>query len=250
MMSDYRLSLVFCAVDESDLLEDSFNKTFYNDSVCECLFVLSQNCSSACLETVKRFCSNEKCRYIFQTGFGLGNAIRSAFDEVCGTHIIFWPADDGMDDAALPKMIELSKENSDKIVTVSRWKRKGDFSNYGKIRKIINFISQRFFSLLFNSELTDFTNPTQIAPIDVYRQIRWEHEGFEFIPEMIFKPLKIGVQFIEVPCKNIERRTDKSHSGFLSLVKYYFVILKIRFMPQKSIYVRSKQTSDKMSETK
>ncbi len=237
MNEEYRLSVVFCAVNETCSLNEVYNKISSYGSASEYLFVLSRNASASCFETVKEICKNESCSCIVQKQDGLGCAIREGMESVNGTHMIFWPADDGMETASFPEMVALSKLNPDAIVTVSRWLKKDGMSDYGKIRKMVNFISQKMFAFLYRSDLTDFTNPTQIAPVALYRKIRWQGKGFDLIPEMIFKPLKIGCRFIEVPCKNLKRQEGSSNSRFLELVKYYYVILKIFFMKSKDITV-------------
>lgn len=228
MNNEYKLSLAFCAVDETDLLNAAFSKTFFNEEIVECVFVLSQDCSSDCLLTVKKLCENPNCRYVFQDRKGIGNAIKTVFAEARGTHLIIWPADDGMDASVLKEMICISKQNPEKFVKISRWLNKSSFVNYSRVRKLVNRISQKLFALLYNSKLTDFTNPTQIAPVDVYRKIKWGGDDFSFVPEMVLKPLRLGCEFIEIPCTDTEKRKGKSHGNLFELIKYYFVVLKIR----------------------
>lgn len=235
MEEKYRLSVVFCAVDETYSLFNSYSKIMQYNCACEYLFVLSQKVSLDCLETVKKICQNDNCNYFLQDGYGLGNAIRNGIEKVNGTHIIVWPADDGMDTSAFPEMVRLSKENPQKIISVSRWLEKNCFEGYGKIRKIINYFSQKMFAVLYKAPLTDFTNPTQIAPINIYRKIKWQGEKFDFVPEMTFKPLKLGCEFIEVPCKYQKRQEGSSNTSFFELVKYYFVIFKVHHMKESEL---------------
>ena len=227
MDNGYSLSVVCCATNESQSLLDTYLKISSFKCAVEYIFVLSQNASDLCVDTVKKICDNSDCRYFFQSRPGLGAAIRDAIENAKGSHIIVWPADDGMDTKSFPEMVRISQENPGKIVTVSRWLAKDGFENYGKFRKAINYVSQKAFAFLYKSELTDFTNPTQIAPIDVYRRINWQGEGWDFIPEFIFKPLKLGCEFIEVPCKNLSRKEGKSNADFLKLATYYIIILNI-----------------------
>ena len=52
---------------------------------------------------------------------------------------------------------------------------------------------------------------------------------------MIFKPLKIGCEFIEVPCRSIPREDGKTNGDFFKFAKYYPVIYKIHKMTEKDI---------------
>jgi len=234
-MEKYKLTVAFCATNETKALYDAYSKIREYDFADEYVFVLSETATDGCVKTVNCICDDSDCRYVFQKAPGLGNAIREAIVEAKGSHIIIWPADDGMDTKSFPEMVRLSKENPEKIVSVSRWLEKNGFDGYGALRKAVNFVSQKLFAFIYKSSLTDFTNPTQIAPIKFYKRINWQGQGWDLIPELIFKPLKSGCEFIEVPCKNFSRKEGKSNSSFFKLAPYYLIILKIYFMPVDEI---------------
>lgn len=228
--NSYTLSVIFCAVDETDALKDAFESIDKSAYISEFIFVLSKSASKKCVETAAKLCRDKRCRLIFQSGKGLGNAIKNAIDAARTSHMIVWPSDGGMDVSAIKTMVSLSQKHPESIVTVSRWLKGGGFEGYGHIRKIINCISQKMFAVLYGCKLTDFTNPTQIAPTELYKKIKWQSDGFDFIPEMTFKPLRLGCRFIEVPCKNLKRSEGKKHNSIKDLVKYYLIAPKIRFM--------------------
>lgn len=241
MKDEYKLSVAFCVTNESQVLIDTYLKIKKYNFSDEYIFVMANNASVGCVEAAKKICEDVGCRFIFQSAPGLGSAIREAINEAKGSHIIIWPADDGMDTKAFPEMVRLSKENPDKIISVSRWLERDGFENYGRVRKIINYFSQKMFALLYKSDLTDFTNPTQIAPLKIYKNIKWQGASWDFVPEMIFKPLKLGYGFIEVPCRNLSRKEGKSNSDFLKLAKYYLVIFKIFFMAEEELTERNSE---------
>lgn len=230
MSDSYRLTVAFCVVDETQLLKDTFQKIKSKFDAFDYIFILSLNSTQKARTTVTEICNAyDNCRFYFQDGYGLGNAIKSAISLTDGTHLIVWPSDDGMDCDSFAQMVKTSMKNPEKIIKVSRWLRKGDFVNYGKFRLIVNYVSQKIFAVLYNSNLTDFTNPTQIAPINVYRSIEWKNDDFGLIPELVFRPLKAGCDFMEIPCKNTEHRRGGGNSNLYMLIKYYFIIFKIRF---------------------
>ena len=241
MAEDYRLSVVICAIDETFSLENTFHKIDGYGGVAEYLFVLARTCTPGCLATVKKLCAREDCRWVYQSGKGLGNAIRESFREVTGTHMVVWSADEGTDVASFPLMAALSRERPDTIVKISRWMHENGFEDYGRLKKLLNFISQRCFALMFRSPLSEFTNPTQIAPVAVYRAIRWERTDFALLPEMIFKPLKLGVPFAEVPTKNVARVEGRSHNTFKGYCLYYCMIFKIFFTPKQKLLLNDSQ---------
>ncbi len=234
MRETYRLSIAICAVDETFMLERTFQKLDAYGAAYEYLFVLAKTCTDACLATVKKICERDDCRWMYQPGTGFGDALQTVFREVKGTHVVVWSADEATDTASFPEMLRLSMENPEKIIKISRFLHPEGFAGYGKVKKLLNAVSQKCFGLLYHSELTEFTNPTQIAPAAVYRRIRWERDGFELTTEMTFKPLRLGVRFLEVPTRNVEREEGRSHRTFGAALLYYYMILKIRFTdPQK-----------------
>ncbi|MBQ6164697.1 MAG: glycosyltransferase [Clostridia bacterium] len=229
-MSEKRsLSVVITAYDETDSLRRVFDKLDAVGGADEFLFVLARRCSLDCARTVKEICDEKPyCRRIVQTGYGFGNAVREAIDSVRGTHMLYWTADSGAADPEIfPELLRLYNRYPDKIITTSRWLDGEGYRGYTPARKLINYVSQKTFRLMFRSQLTDFTNIIQIAPVDIYRRIRWEQTDFSFNAEMMFKLVKAGCEFIEVPSRNVERTEGKSHTTLRELVRYYPVIWKI-----------------------
>ena len=241
MTEPYRLSVVICAVDETFSLERTFHKLDAFGAACEYLFVLAGNCSAGCRATVEKLCARPDCRWIFQPGKGFGDAIRAAVREVTGTHMVVWSADEATDTASFPEMLRLSRENPEAVVKISRFLHPEGFEDYGRVKRILNRVSQRCFGLLYGSDLTEFTNPTQIAPVALYRRIRWERSGFEMLTEMVFKPLRLGVRFFEVPTKNVKREEGRSHRTFGAALLYYCMILKIRLTDPRKLTTETRQ---------
>ncbi len=237
------LSVVITAYDETAQLREVFQKLDAVGGADEFLFVLARRCSVACAETVAEICREKPyCRRIVQSGYGFGNAVREAIEEVRGTHMLYWTADSGAaDPEVFPELLRLYRMYPDKIITTSRWLDGQGYSGYSAARKFINFASQKAFRLMFRSELTDFTNIIQIAPVELYRRIRWEQNDFSFNAEMMFKLLKAGCEFIEVPSRNVVRAGGKSHTTLRELVKYYPVILKIFLQKKNEIFLPPEQ---------
>lgn len=229
MNGELSLSVAIAAYDETDSLREVFRKLDEAGGADEFVFVLARRCSMQCAETVREICREKPyCRYFIQSGYGFGNAVREAIDRVRGTHMLYWTADSGAADPEIfPEMLRLSRLYPDKIVTTSRWLDGEGYRGYSPARRAVNYLSQKMFRLMFRTELTDLTNIIQIAPVRAYRSIRWEQTDFSFNAEMMFKLVKAGYEFIEVPSRNVERTEGRSHTTFFELVKYYPVIFKI-----------------------
>lgn len=175
-------------------------------------------------------------RIIVQRHPHIGGVIRDAIDEAKGSHLMTFPSDLDLDPACTAEMIRLCKQSPEKIITTSRWLIKDNFKKYNSTKRIFNFLGQKFLAALFNPRLTDISSPTQIAPLDVYRSIAWERYDFPFLLEVSLKPLRLGVEFAEVPIRFYSMRQEgKSNNSFKNTALYLPVALHNRFMPKSKI---------------
>ena len=53
--------------------------------------------------------------------------------------------------------------------------------------------------------------------------------------DILSKPLKLGVAFLEVPTKNVPREEGRSHNTYFSHIFYYRTILEIFFTRKKNL---------------
>ena len=156
-------------------------------------------------------------------------------DRAKGSHCITIDSDLALDLNLIPQMIDGAKKEPDTIFSASRWLEKGSFEGYGKTKNIVNFLSQKFLSVLYASDLTDFTIPMQIAPTELYRSIKFEETNFAILLEMVLKPLRLGCSFKELPTVCRARKQGKSSNSTIQLLSYLKVALKIRFTPKDNI---------------
>lgn len=169
----------------------------------------------------------------------IGGAMQEAFLLSKGSHTIMMASDLETDPKLVPKLIELSKENPDAIVTVTRWIPGGEFNNYSRIKLISNWIFQRFFSLLYSTHLTDMTYAYRIFPTSLIKNIKWQELRHPFLFETIIKPLRLGIKTIEIPGVWNARLEGDSQNTFLRNFEYFKIGLKVRFTsPTKFILTK------------
>lgn len=156
-------------------------------------------------------------------------------DVARGTHCILVASDMALDLGCVAQMIEKAKSDGDLIVSSSRWMKGCKFIDYGTVKKILNFAAQQFLRVLFGAKMTDFTNPCQIAPTELYQAIEWENEGFPILIELVLKPLRLGYKFTEVPTNCYPRKQGKSSNSFKQTAMYFTTALHIRFMKKSDI---------------
>ena len=156
-------------------------------------------------------------------------------DVARGSHCILIASDLAQDLSILPQMIAGAKRDGSVIRSASRWKKGCTFYGYGRIKKAVNLAAQLFLRVLFRANLTDFTNPVQIAPTELYQSIAFENEGFPILIEMVLKPLRLGYRFEEIPTNCYPRKQGKSNNSFRQTAAYFTTALHIRFMKKEKI---------------
>lgn len=185
----------------------------------------------------------ERVKVHFQTLPFIGGAIREAFELATGSHTILMASDLETPPEVVKTMIELCKEEPNRIVTASRWIKGGKFYGYDPLKKFLNFIFQRIFSLLYFVNLTDMTYAYRIFPTKLVQSICWEELKHPFLLETIVKPLRLGFKVKEIPAVWRARTEGESQNTFLGNFVYFRIGLKVRFMPKDKILKPSVSTS-------
>lgn len=165
----------------------------------------------------------------------LGGAIREAFDLARGSHVILMASDLETDPNLVQRMIEIESQNPAGIVTASRWIAGGSFRGYSKLKLVLNWFFQRFFSLMYGTRLSDMTYAYRIMPTRLVQSIRWEELRHPFLFESMIKPLRLGVPVVEVPAVWVARKEGDSQNPFFRNFEYFRTGLKSRFARRSSL---------------
>ncbi len=165
----------------------------------------------------------------------IGGAIREAFELASGSHTVLMASDLETPPEVVKTMIELVKEEPDRIVTASRWIKGGKFYGYDPLKKFLNFIFQRIFSLLYFVALTDMTYAYRIFPTRLVQSIEWEELKHPFLLETIVKPLRLGVRVKEIPAVWKARTEGESQNTFFGNFVYFRIGFRARFMLKSKI---------------
>lgn len=161
--------------------------------------------------------------------------LTEAFDAAKGSHIITVDSDMALDLSLIPQMIEKAKKEPGTIFSASRWLGKSSFDGYNKFKKVLNYCSQKFLAVLYQSKLTDFTIPFQIVPAQLLKSINFEETNFAIFIEMVLKPLRLGCEIKELPTDCHSRTDGESSNSFAQLPSYLRTALHVRFMPKEKI---------------
>jgi len=166
----------------------------------------------------------------------LGGAVRGGFDVAKGTHVIMMSSDLETDPDTVPLLIAEARKRPAAIITATRWQGGTNFEGYNPVKLVLNKVFQAFFALLYRVRLTDLTFAYRIFPTELVRSIRWEELKHPFLFETIIKPLRLGVEVVEVPSTWRVRSEGVSHNTFLTNFVYFRPGLKALFTsPQKML---------------
>jgi glycosyltransferase involved in cell wall biosynthesis len=168
----------------------------------------------------------------------LGGAMREAFDIARGSHTIMMASDLETDPALVPHLISEARSHPAAIVTVTRWRKEGGFENYSRVKLFANWIFQKLFSVLYGTTLSDMTYAYRIFPTKLLQAIEWEELRHPFLFETVIKPLRLGVQVIEIPGIWRARTEGESQNTFARNFEYFRIGLRVRFATAADILRR------------
>jgi len=157
-----------------------------------------------------------------------------AFDVSTGSHTILMAPDLETKPEDALVLVAAAKEHPEAVITASRWAG-GGFEGYNRIKLIANWLFQKAFAVLYGVPLTDMTFGYRILPTYLTKTIRWEELRHPFVLETIVKPLRLGIEAVEVPTSWTARVEGESVNPFIRNFEYFRPGLKTRFMSREAI---------------
>lgn len=165
----------------------------------------------------------------------LGNAIREAFELASGSHTVMMASDLETDPQTLPHLLQKAKERPQAVVTASRWMDRSSFEGYGGGRILLNYLFQRIAQILYRTSVSDLTFGYRVFPTELVKAIRWDGQRHNFLLETILKPLRLGVEVVEVPTAWVPRREGNSQNRLTYQAEYIPTLIKCRFLRRNRI---------------
>lgn len=233
------VSVILPVMNETTSLEQTVDIILSEASteISEILIVVCERTTPEALATIERLRANygglltiHHQRLPF-----LGGALREAFSLARGTHLILMASDLETDPHLVKTFIEQQKRAPNDIVTASRWISGGSFEGYSRLKLLLNWGFQRFFSALYQTHLTDMTYAYRIMPVRLVQAIRWEELRHPFLFETMIKPLRLGIKVTEVPAAWRARVEGESQNTFFRNFVYFRIGLKTRLASRQSL---------------
>jgi glycosyltransferase involved in cell wall biosynthesis len=203
----------------------------------EILIVVADRTTPECMAVARQLADErpETVRIHRQQLPRLGGALREAFEQAAGSHVMLMAADLETDPELIPQMVAKMREGRWDIVAASRWLPGGGFEGYGRVRTVLNWLFQRLLRLFYRTGLTDLTFAYRLYRREVLSGVRWGELGHPFLLECLLKPLRLGARVTEVPCRWRRRSEGTSAGSFRQMLAYVPLALRIRFTSKKQI---------------
>lgn len=232
-MANSKISVLIPVMNEVDSLNKTINiiENESSEEILEYIVILSPKSTNEAVSNVENLVDKSRGKIIskMQRYPGLGGAYVTGIESVSGEFLIMIASDLETDPYLVKKMIEISKSNKDLIITTSRWLGKeSGFVGYGKVKLILNFIFQKWISIMFKSNLSDYTFGFRLYPTSSIRGIEWENRDFAFLLESILVPLKSGWKAIEIPHMWQPRIEGESNNSLKFFFAYFKTAVRIR----------------------
>lgn len=236
------LSVILPAMDETySLMQtvDTILSTCKREDLAEIIIVVCDRSTPGCLQTAEKI-EEKYGKYLpvvihHQIKPFVGGAVQEGMNMSKGSHVVLMSSDLETDPNLIKEFIRLEKEKPDGIVTATRWKRGGGFSGYNRVKLVANCIFQRLIAFLFGSGLSDITYAYRIFPRKLMTDIKWEELKHPFFLETALKPLRLGVEFVEIPVRWTARTEGVSQNSFWANFKYFKTAWHVRFMKREDI---------------
>lgn len=234
-------TIIIPAINETYLLRQTIEliaETCDSKDLAEIIIVLCDRSTAECVATanvLKTECRSFPVKVYNQIEPFIGAAYKEAFMIALGSHVIIMSADMETDPIKVKDFIVVQKIHPNAIIAASRWIQPKGFSGYNKIKLVLNFIFQKSISILYFTKLSDITYGYKSFPVSLVQSIEWKEKKHPFFLELALKPLRLGVEFYEIPSKWIARTEGESQNSFLKNFKYIKVALSCRFIRKKNI---------------
>jgi len=236
------LSIILPAINETGALRETIRHIEAKNcrDVLEYLIVLCRKTTSDCRAVAEALVAElpQRVRIVEQQLPFVGGAIRDAFAVARGTHVIMMASDLETDPSAVSVMVVEAQRRPSAIVTASRWKGGVRFEGYNPMKLVLNRLFQGMFAVLYRVRLTDMTYAYRLFPKELVQSIQWEELKHPFFLETIVKPLRLGVEVVEIPTTWRARSEGESQNTFMRNFVYFRIGLKTLFLPRKRILRR------------
>ena len=164
-----------------------------------------------------------------------GGANRECIPLMQSSWLLLMAADLETDPGTASALIARAGPGDVDIVATSRWLGGGSFGNYAPMKRICNWLFQRFFSVLYGVQLTDMTFGFRLYRAEELGRYCWRETGHAFFFETLIKPIRGGARICEVPTHWRKREEGTTHMRALEYLSYFRIGFLTRVQPLRRL---------------
>ncbi len=235
------LTVFLLAINETDTLEKTIYGVLENcpdeDLGKIIVYIISEDCPSA--HTVRRMMEEKVSDKLEMQVQSTKDSYKAFFElpQYCETsHFVVMASDGEMNPVTLKDFVKIAKEKPYSIICGAKWNKDSVVEGHMLHRKIGSRLLDTFAAAVFGMEATDLFSIYQIYPTQLYKDMNFRRPR-HFICEFTLKPLRYGVEYIEIPTVYKQEKGRKTNWPFhrlLILAVFYSInVLRIRFTPKK-----------------
>lgn len=190
------LTLIIPAKDEAESLPEVLREL--KNFNCNIIIILEETDN----KTIKSI-ENFKCKIVFQSGHGYGNALTEGMKNVQTKYLCIFNADGSFDPNDLVKMLKLCENDKD-FIFASRYMKKGGSDDDTILTKLGNFIFSSIGNIFFSLKISDILYTYLLGKTDSFKKLNLKSNDFCLCVEMPIRAKKLGMKMIDTP--SFERR--------------------------------------------
>lgn len=235
MINNYKLSVIIPVMNEVESLTETMRIIIkdLSDVEYDFIVILSPRSENEAIVNAKKLPSyfSIPINVQVQKYSGLGGAYAHGIELATGDYILMIASDLETDPNLVKDLVKTSVANPDSIITTTRWSgESAGFKDYGLIKKVFNWIFQKWISILYKSNLTDYTFGFRLYPARSIKSVDWKSRDFAFLLEAILIPIKKGWKTVEIPHFWQPRSEGTSNNSFRYFFAYFKIAILLKFI--------------------
>jgi glycosyltransferase involved in cell wall biosynthesis len=189
-------------------------------------------------ELAKQFAANCSNVFVFDhvVNFGLGQALKFAFNQCRGEHIVTLDIDLSYTPDHIERMLDRLRETKAKIVIASPYLSGGAVENVPALRKILSVGANKFLSFAAHGRIKTLTGMVRAYDAKFLRTLDFYSMGMEVNSEILYKAMVLRARIEEIPATlrwhPIEIAPDGQpvRKSSMRIVKYVLTLLVSGFL--------------------
>jgi glycosyltransferase involved in cell wall biosynthesis len=165
------------------------------------MIVINDGSKDDTSELAKQFADTCSNVFVFDhvVNFGLGQALKFAFNQCRGEHIVTLDIDLSYTPDHIERMLDRLRETKAKIVIASPYLSGGAVENVPPLRKLLSIGANKFLSFAAHGRLKTLTGMVRAYDAKFLRTLDFYSMGMEVNSEILYKAMVLRARIEEIP---------------------------------------------------